>query len=126
MHSIVQKLHNETVKWKLNFMTRVMIGLMVILGLGALFGAFELHSLNNELASNWMVANNLIAEMDYNTSDYRLNQYRHVVTTDEDEYAEIEAGLSDTLSTINSLMTSYEATIQSDVDRKYFTEAANA
>lgn len=126
MHSIIKKLHNETVKWKLRFMAKVMIGLMVILGLGALFGAFELHSLNKELASNWMVANNIIAELDYNTSDYRLNQYRHVVTTDETEYTDIESGLNDTLSTINALMDSYEATISSNIDKEYYTEAVNA
>lgn len=126
MHKIMQKLHDETVKWKLGFMTKVMIGLMVVLGLGAAFGAFELHALNKELASNWMVANNLIADLDYNTSDYRLNQYRHVVTTNASEYNSIEDGLDVTLTTINELMAEYEATISSDTDRAYYNEAASA
>ncbi len=126
MHNIMQKLHDETVKWKLSFMTKVMIGLMVVLGLGAILGAFELHSLNKELAENWMVANNVIADLDYNTSDYRLNQYRHVVTTSTSEYNSIEEGLDVTLATINDLMAEYEQTISSNVDREYYNKAVNA
>lgn len=126
MQKLMERLHNATVKWKLSFMTKVMIALMLILGIGAVVGAFELHSLNSELASNWMVANNTIADIDYNTSDYRLNQYRHAVTTDAGEYDSIEAGLNETLDAINSLMDSYEATISSNTDKEYYDAAANA
>lgn len=126
MHKIMQKLHDEKVKWKLSFMTRVMIILMVVLGLGAIIGAFELHSLNKELAENWMVANNVIADLDYETSDYRLNQYRHVVTTSLSEYESIEDGLDATLANINELMDSYATTISSDIDRNYFNKAEEA
>lgn len=126
MHKIMQRLHDEKVNWKLGFMTKVMIALMILLGVGALFGAFELHQLNKELSSNWMVANNLIADLDYCTSDYRLNQYRHVVTTNVSEYDSIEEGLNETLTTINELMAEYEQTISSDVDKAYYAEASEA
>lgn len=126
MHNIMQKLHDGSLDWKLSFMTRVMIGLMVVLGLGALVGALELRSMNKELASNWMVANNLISEIDYNTSHYRLQQYRHLASSDANDFAEVEEELSRTLVTLNELMEEYESTISSDVDAAYYNTAVEA
>lgn len=122
----MKRLHDENVDWKLGFMTKIMIGLMIVLGVGALFGAFELHSMNKELASEWMVANNIIADLDYNTSEYRLDQYRHVATTDLADYNTIELGLDSALTNINDLMASYEESIKSEVDRTYYNNASDA
>lgn len=91
-----------------------------------MIGAMELHSLNKELASEWMVANNTIADLDYETSDYRLKQYLHIVTTDSDEMTEVEDTLEGILTKINTLMEEYEGTIQGETDRAYYEAAADA
>lgn len=126
MEKITEILKNGTVKQKLDFMKRVMLGLMIVLGIGALIGATELNSLNKQLSSNYMAANNIISDLNYNTSEYRLNQYRHVVTNDTSEHDTIEAKLDTVYATINELMTSYEETIKTDTDRAYYEEAAAA
>lgn len=126
MEKFTEILKNGTVKQKLDFMKRVMLGLMIVLGIGALIGATELNSLNKQLSSNYMAANNIISDLDYNTSEYRLNQYRHVVTNDASEHDTIEAKLDTVYATINELMASYEETIKTDTDRAYYEEAAAA
>lgn len=120
------RLKDKTVKTKLTLFTKVMVIMMLVLGVGALLGAMELHSLNKELASEWMVANNTIADLDYQTSDYRLKQYLHIVTNGSGEMAEVEDTLDGILTEINTLMEEYEETIQGETDRAYYEAAANA
>ena len=72
MEKFREKIKNSAIKWKLNFMVKVAIGLMLLLGLGALIGAWELNLQTKELHDNWMNANNIIAELDYLTAEVRL------------------------------------------------------
>ena len=58
---------------------------MLLLGLGALIGAWELNLQTKELHDTWMNANNIIAELDYLTSEVRLKQYAHVISSTIDE-----------------------------------------
>lgn len=120
------RLKNKTVKAKLTLFTKVMVVMMMVLGVGAIIGAMELHSLNKELASNWMVANNIVADLDYETSDFRLKQYLHIVTSDDSEMTEVENTLEGILTNINTLMAEYEDTISGETDRAYYEAAANA
>lgn len=121
-----EALKNSTVREKLSVMKNTMIILMIVLGLGALIGATELYSLNHRLSSQYMAANNIISDLDYSTSNFRLQQYRHVVSADPSEQDGIETELESILSSINELMSSYEETINSDVDRSYYEAAASA
>ena len=68
MANIMQKFNNSKVKEKLSTMTRSMIIMLFGLGLTAVIGAFELNTQTKTLANEWMVANNLIADIDYYTS----------------------------------------------------------
>lgn len=120
------RLKDKTVKAKLTLFTKVMVIMMLVLGVGALLGAMELHSLNKELASDWMVANNVVADLNYETSDFRLKQYLHIVTTDTREMAEVEDTLDGILANINTLMEEYQDTIHNETDRAYYEAAANA
>lgn len=120
-----QNLREKTVKAKLTLFTKVMVIMMLVLGVGAVIGAMELHSMNKELASNWMVANNTIADLDYQTADYRLKQYLHIVTKGNSEMAEVEDMLDGILNNINTLMAEYEDTIQGETDRAYYEAAVN-
>lgn len=121
-----EALKNSTVREKLSVMKNTMIILMIVLGLGALIGATELYSLNHRLSSQYMAANNIISDLDYSTSNFRLQQYRHVVSADPSEQDGIETELESILYSINELMSSYEETINSDVDRSYYEAAASA
>ena len=95
MANIMQKFNNSKVKEKLSTMTRSMIIMLFGLGLTAVIGAFELNTQTKTLANEWMVANNLIADIDYYTSEYRLTQYNHVVSDTEADFDTAEKKLGD-------------------------------
>ena len=125
MQNVLEKIKRKSINGKMEFLTRVMATLMIMLGIGALFGAFQLNAQTKKLANNWMVANNIGANLNYLTSEYRLNQYQHVVTDANGDYDAIEKRMDNLLTEINSQMALYEKIIQSDTDRQYF-EAAGA
>ena len=125
MEKFKEKLKNGAIKWKLNFMVKVAIGLMVVLGIGALVGAWELNAQTKELHNNWMNANNIIAELDYLTSEVRLKQYAHVISSSTAEFNQHEAEIEELKTKIDGFMAEYELTISSATDRQYF-EAAGA
>ena len=126
MAKLGEVLKAKTVKGKLSFMSKMMIGIMSILGLGALLGAFVLNSQTRELSNNWMVANNIIADLDYLTSEFRLKQYHHIVSETDEEYNQIEKEVEEINQKIEGQMQAYRSTIQSDVDRQYFEHAYTA
>lgn len=119
-------LKSKNVKWKLNFMSRVMLGIMAFLGLGAVFGAFELNLQTKELSENWMVANNVIADLDYLTSEFRLKQYHHIVSDSVEEFETIEKEVEEVHSEIQEQIEAYRTTIYTEIDKAYFEEAYDA
>ena len=126
MKKFMAKLKNRTIKYKLSFMVRAMILLMGILGIGALFGAYELNAQTKVLHDEWIQANNIIAELDYLTSEVRLQQYGHVIASTSQECVERESNIDNFLSQINTLIGEYELTISSETDRQYFNAACAA
>ena len=117
---------NRAVKAKLSFMTRVSIICMLILGAGALFGAYEIEAQTKDLHDNWMNANNIIAELDYLTSSVRLQQYAHIISDKRVEFEVHEAEIARLLEEIDMLMAEYELTISSETERQYYEAASVA
>ena len=122
MNNLREKIKNGAIKWKLNLMVKVAIFLMCVLGIGALIGAWELNAQTKEVHS-WMTANNIIAELDYLTSEVRLKQYAHVISDTNAEFDQHEAEIAALLEQINGLMDDYTATIVSETDRQLFETA---
>ena len=122
MKKFVENFKDRAIKAKLNFMVMVAIGLMGILGLGALFGAWELN-LQTKNLHDWLNANNIIAELDYLTSEVRLKQYAHVISSTTAEFTQHEEEIETLKTEINGLIQEYEATIETDIDRQYYISA---
>ena len=126
MKNFKENFKNRAVKAKLSFMTRMSIILMLVLGAGALFGAWELNLQTKELHDEWMNANNIIAELDYLTSEVRLKQYAHVISSSTAEFNQHEAEIEELQKEIHALMADYELTISSETDRQYYDAAVKA
>ena len=123
MGRLKENLKTRNVKWKLKFMSKTMITLIIVLGVGAMIGAYELNLQTKQLSENWMVANNVIADLDYLTSEFRLKQYHHIVSDTEEEYETIEREIDDVYLEIEAEIAKYRETIHSDIDRAYFEDA---
>ena len=125
MKKLMEKMRNQSIKKKLSTMAKTMIAFMIVLGLGAMFGAWELNHQTNVLHDDWIYANNLIAEIDYLTSEVRLKQYAHVISSSTVEFNQHEAEIEELKAQIDAKIAEYEKTIDSETDREYF-EAAKA
>lgn len=125
MKGITRFLKGKSIKGKLNFVVRFMIVMMAVMGIAAGIGAFELRAQTHELTDNWIVANNIIAELDYMTSEYRLKQYGHICATTEEDQAAYEKLLVEIEAEIDVLAEEYSKTITTETDQEYF-DLANA
>lgn len=125
MDVILRKLEGKSIKEKLNFVVKFALAMMVIMGLAAGMGAFMLNLQAKELGS-WVEANNIMADLDYNTSEYRLKQYGHICSGNDAKKAEYEADIAEVDAAINDLMVQYQATIETEEDKRMFDKACNA
>ena len=125
MKKLMAKKKNYGIKKKLSVMTRVMIALMLVLGLGAMFGAWELNHQTKVLHDDWIYANNIIAELDYKTAELRMEQYAHVISTTAAELKKHEANIEAISAEVDALIAEYETTIDTDTGRQY-CDAAKA
>ena len=126
MKKFIENMKDRSIKWKLNFMVKVSVILMSVLGVGALFGAWELNLQTNILHDKWMNANNIIAELDYLTSEVRLKQYAHVISSSTLEFDQHEKEIADLKAEIATYIAEYEKTISSETDRQYYEAACAA
>lgn len=126
MEKLLKRLEGKSIRYKLNFVVKFMIGMMLVMGVAALIGAFELNTQSTELSDNWMNANNIIAELDYMTSEYRLKQYGHICSSDEEHHANYEKQMEEIDVEIQALLVDYEKTISSEEDQHYFDLACEA
>ncbi len=125
MDAILRKLEGKSIKEKLNFVVTFALVMMVIMGVAAGIGAFMLNVQAKELAS-WVEANNIMADLDYNTSEYRLKQYGHVCSTEESKMQSYETALATVDAAIDDLIGQYQATIETDEDQQMFDKACDA
>ena len=125
MNGLLSNLEGKKINEKLNFVVKVALVLMAIMGVAAGIGAFMLNNQVKTLAS-WMEANTIMADLDYNTSEYRLKQYGHVCATDEAHQQSYEDAIKEVDATIQDLIEQYEETITTDEDRQLFSAACTA
>lgn len=125
MNLLLKQIEDKKISDKLNFVVKFALVMMAVMGIAAGFGAFMLNSQVKDLDS-WMDANNIIADMDYYTSEYRLKQYGHVCATDTAKQSEYEEAIVDVDTEIQNLIAQYELTIETEKDRELFTAACTA
>ena len=115
MGAFIEKFSKKKVKEKLNFMSKFSIIAMIIMGIGAVIGALELNMQTKELSENWMVANNIISDLDYYTSEVRIKQYEHMLASTEAEKVEVEATLEDVLNILEVLLSLVHCLFQVEI-----------
>ena len=123
MNKLLLKLKNKKLKSKLQFLTRTMIAGMLIMGLISGLGAIVLYSQTQTISDNWLIAVELVGDMDYQTSEYRIKQYGHIVSSDESHFTQYENELVELQASIQATSEKYLKTISSEEDRKLFDKA---
>ncbi len=123
MNGMKGHIKNLPIKKKLGFLTNAYnIGLIVLVVV-AVIGAFILNSQTSKLANNWLTAVELAGEMNTLTSDYRMKQYGHVISSTEEDFVAFEQDLKRLEQEIEETRLAYGKTIISDEDQKLYDTA---
>lgn len=122
MQSFADKIKNMKVRSKLNTLTYVLLGALVVYGIFAGFSSFMLNQQSSEITSNWLPSTRLAGDMNTVSSDYRMKQYGHVVATSEEDLAMFEKELEQYESQMEALIDSYSEVVASDEEEKLFED----
>lgn len=116
-------LKNKTVKKKMNFLTRNLIGGLIIVGVLAASALMILNKQTKEITGEWLPSLQLAEKINTRTSDYRIAQYRHLMSSDEQTRKEAESELSGLSQEITSMREVYESYILAEEDVKLMNQA---
>lgn len=99
---------------KITIRKRLILSFGVIILISLFFGLYSIASLKNvkdkssEITDVWLYGIDLAHTMDTANSDYRIREYRHIVTEDEKLMAETERELKDLRSSFEKALKDYE------------------
>ena len=120
------RIKNMKIEAKMNYLNRaVLIGLALVT-FWAIVGLFTLNGQTKEITGNWMKAIELAEEMNALTSEYRMKQFGHAVSSSVSQFDAYEAELAEIETRIEQIEEEYEKTITSDVDKELYEKATAA
>ncbi len=123
MWDLSKKMKGLKVKDKLTYLTRAFIIGLIILDLLAITGAFLLNQQTNKLANEWLVGVELSGEMNYLTSDYRMRQFGHAISSTESQFTTYEKEIEEAGKRIEQVIKEYKDTISSEEDEALYEQA---
>ena len=123
MNALKDKIKGLRIKEKLNYLTKAYTIGLIVATVVAIVGAFVLNAQTKTIANDWMPAIELAEEMNYLTSEYRAQQFGHVISSTEEQFSEYEANLEQIEARIEEIETAYKDTIDSEEDERLYKEA---
>ena len=126
MKKLTRYMKDKSVNLKLDFLVKVSTCLLFLLGLGALFGAWQLNQETKELNERWINANNMIADLDNLTASVRLEQYAHVLSDSRIEFEIHENSINKLVEEIEGLISEYGSLVSNEEERQYYDMACSA
>lgn len=126
MGRMEKRIKNLKIQSKMKYLGNTALISMLLIAFWALVGAVTLNGQTKEITGNWMQAIELAEEMNYLTSEYRMKQFGHSVSSTATQFDNYEAELAEIEARILEIETAYEKTITSDVDRELYEKATAA
>ncbi|MBA15470.1 MAG: chemotaxis protein [Sphingomonas sp.] len=114
-----------TLKLKLAAAFSAILLLTAILGV---VGIMKMSTINNQstiIATNWMPSIDAIHRINTATSDLRVQEFRHVVSTDGDAMRAAEASIEEIMSGLKERRAAYEKLISSPEERSIYDRFAD-
>lgn len=121
--SLYESVKKYPVKRKLRLLTVALTtGMLAILLIGML-GLWMVNTQTRSVTDHWMASMEMASELNALTSDYRINQYGHIVTDSPEKKKSYEATLTEVKAQIDEKAAQYVTNIISEEDRKIFQNA---
>lgn len=121
-----QRLKNMKVNRKMQVYGGVMIALIVFLGIISSTASILMNRQTLQITTNWMPSLTLGLQLDTLTSDYRLQQYAHLSTSDSDEKTEFETRMIEISEQIETQIKELETYFVMDEEHEMLTEILDA
>jgi methyl-accepting chemotaxis protein len=98
-------------------------GLMLLLAATvalALWGMGNMRAVTNEITTNWLPSVSHVNQMNTGTSDFRIQEYRHILETDPAEFGAIEKAMADVLVDFEEDHQAYKKLITEGEERRLY------
>lgn len=110
----------KSIKSKLIFLVSMLVASMMFLGLYSINNMNKVNKVSTDIAVEIIPGITHSENMNTMTSDFRLLEYEHIISTDKDEMAQKEKDMDAKNNQINQEMTLYEAALIDEQDKKLF------
>ncbi|MCE7028607.1 methyl-accepting chemotaxis protein [Jiella avicenniae] len=100
----------------------IMLLLIVALAAVAIIQMQQINSKSTEIAQNWLPSVDTVNRINTTTSDYRILEFKHVVSTNPQDMQAAETQLKETASRLSDLREHYEKLISSQEERSLYDE----
>lgn len=117
---------NLKIRTKLFILVGVLLLGLTSLGLASLSFMGNINNSSTELAENWLPSTIVAEELNTLTSDYRLNEYAHIVAQDAASMASYETEMNRIETEIAALFDRYTGLATNDTDRGLMSDTKTA
>lgn len=106
--------------------TKLSLGFGIVLLLMAILGIFSLqkmgtvNDMSTEIATNWMPSIKVVEEINTNTSDYRIKEFKHVLSQTPEQMSAAEQEMTEVMDTMNKNRAEYEKLISSPEEKALY------
>lgn len=118
---------NIKIKYKLLMLVAFMLTGFILMGITSLRTMDEINEGSTVISANWLPSVIASEELNTLTSDYRIQEYKHIVAQDSQTMQEAERKLEELEAQINEMFDTYfNALITNDTDKQLMQNAQSA
>ena len=114
---------NARLKKKLIILGIVSVLGLVLMGASSLITTNQIRKSRTDMTQAWLPSVIIAEELNTATSDYRINEYNHVITHDEAVMEELEKEMALVCEDIEDKFRQYESLITNETDERLMREA---
>ena len=100
----------------------VLLIMMVFLGGFSVFQLNRMNDATTEISTNWLVSTRLATELNTNTSDFRIGEMSHILSTTESDMRRFEKEIADVLATFERNRIAFVKVISSPEEQKMYDD----
>lgn len=119
----VKFIRNIKIKTKLLFLGGISIMGLIFMGSDSIITARRINEASTEISQSWVPAIIIAEELNTRTSDYRIKEYNHVITSNSRDMDRLEEDMAQIREDIARGFTDYGFYIANETDRKLIEEA---
>ena len=119
----VTSIRNIKIKTKLILLGAISILGLIFIGTESVITASKINEASTVISQSWVPAIIIAEELNTKTSDYRIKEYNHVVTSSGVDKSQLEREMDGIKTEIDRSFARYELYITDESDRKLMNEA---